>query len=386
VAFFRHSYYNFYFLAQALRRRGWNAIVVNSEPEDGPNERYFFGQDLRTHHPNPKRHQARLRDFLLRVAADYSMLHFHGVGGMWVLPQHSALDSVPWELLELKNQGVKFGFTVSGCLDMVSQESFRRWSRGVCSHCSWQKNAAVCSDQRNLLLGKKVLELCELVCNEGEALLDLRISPRTYLEPLTGAIDPEFWHPELEIPPDKLRPREDGEFIIYHALGNAADRLEDGADIKGSRVILEAIENLKSKGHKVRLDFVTNLPSKEVRYAQLQADVIVDQLRYGRWGATAREGLMLGKPVIANVLLDGGEGHTTSQCIQEAPVVHATPESIETVLEELVKDQDRQKELGRLGRQHALKWYSADACAARYEEVYDRLMRGESPRPDGSRT
>lgn len=382
VAFFRHSYYNFFFLAEALRQRGWDAIVVNPEPEDGANERYFFGQDLRTHDPDPLRNRRNLGDFLERVAVDYSMLHLHGIGGVWVYPDHSMVESVPWEILELRERGVKIGFTISGCLDMVSQTSFRKWSGDMCRHCAWREREEICSDWRNLLLGQKVLELCDLVCNEAESLLDHRVSEKVHLDPLTGAMDPEFWRPDLEVPGDRLRERAEGELLIYHALGNAAERLEDGADVKGSRRILQAIESLKGRGHPVRLDFVTDLPSREVRFAQVQADIVVDQIRYGRWGATAREALMLGKPVVACINPDGGEGYASSPAITEAPVVHATPETIEQVLEDLVRDPERRAELGRQGRKHAVKWWSAAACAERYEKVYDRLMAGLPPMPE----
>ena len=35
----------------------------------------------------------------------------------------------------------------------------------------------------------------------------------------------------------------------------------------------------------MRLEFVTDVPSKDVRFIQVQADVIVDQLNTGRYGA-----------------------------------------------------------------------------------------------------
>ena len=46
IVFLHHSYYNFYYLASALRRRGWDAINVTLYAPDDPRQIYFHGEDL----------------------------------------------------------------------------------------------------------------------------------------------------------------------------------------------------------------------------------------------------------------------------------------------------------------------------------------------------
>src|SRR5215467_7308132 len=46
VLFLHNSYYHFYYLARALRRRGWDAIVVSLEDLNGPNARYYHAEDV----------------------------------------------------------------------------------------------------------------------------------------------------------------------------------------------------------------------------------------------------------------------------------------------------------------------------------------------------
>ena len=43
------------------------------------------------------------------------------------------------------------------------------------------------------------------------------------------------------------------------------------------------------------------MPNKDVRFIQVQADIVVDQLNYGRYGAQAREGMMLGRPTVCYI-------------------------------------------------------------------------------------
>ena len=111
-----------------------------------------------------------------------------------------------------------------------------------------------------------------------------------------------------------------------------------------------------------------------MRYYQAQADIIVDQLNYGRYGATAREGMMLGKPVICYMNKFEYREEDKLACLDECPLVSATEVDVYEVLKNLVENASLRVSLGEQSRSYALKWHSADACAARYEKVYDALF------------
>ena len=53
VLFMHHCYYNFFYLAKALRRRGWDAISLSTEAPNGTNERYYHGEDHRIFKSGP---------------------------------------------------------------------------------------------------------------------------------------------------------------------------------------------------------------------------------------------------------------------------------------------------------------------------------------------
>ena len=172
-------------------------------------------------------------------------------------------------------------------------------------------------------------------------------------------------------------PREEGELILYHAVGNFSERTDKGGkNLKGTGAIVDAVDQLRAEGHKVRLEFVTNMPNKDVRFIQAQADIVIDQLHYGRYGANAREALMLGRPVVGALNKSEEALRAESKCIAEAPIVHATEATIYDVLKDLVVSPEKRRSIGEASRAHALKWWSVDACAERFEAVYDRLMAG----------
>jgi hypothetical protein len=224
--------------------------------------------------------------------------------------------------------------------------------------------------------------MCDLIACEEDWALEYRTTAIAFREPLTMCLDPDQWRPDLEVPPEHRLDREPGEIIAVHAFGNKEARSHSGRDIKGSHAIVLAVERLKSDGLPIRLVTPTGIPSRQMRFLQVQADLILDQLNYGRYGAQAREGLMLGKPTICHLDNRQGPGLRPLRSIAECPLVDATEETVYDVLKGLLAAPEERARIGAASRAYALKWHSADACALRYERVYDRLMAGLPPEAD----
>jgi hypothetical protein len=241
----------------------------------------------------------------------------------------------------------------------------------------WQHDAGVCSDRGNLAWGHKIAMFCDLIATEVFPALDYQAGPLCFREPLTSVLDQDFWHPDLEVPAQYRLERAQGEMIVYHAVGNLATRAVNGRNIKGSGAVVAAVERLRTEGMNVRLEFVSKVPNRDVRFIQAQADVVVDQLNHGRYGATAREGMMLGKPTVCYINRNEPGPGDDLQSIRECPLVSANEETIYDVLKSLLQDPDRRRRIGGASRTYALKWHSIDACAARFERVYDAVMAGE---------
>lgn len=388
VLFLHNSYYHFLHLAAALRRRGWDAVLVNNFAPDHDAQRLFHGEDVNLHSPDPEEFRRRLDALYLLTLERFKHVHFAGMYIMSMFPENfdsmTAPGQVPWDFLGLKQHGVKIGYTISGCHDGIRRSAYKA-HHDVCSKCVWELRPDVCSDDRNAIWGDKLARMCDLIAVEEDYAHEWRSGPNVYREPLTIALDPEFWDTDLEVPEEFRLAREDGELIVLHGFANADSRRQNGRDIKGTHAVMAAVERLHAEGIKVRLEHPTDLDSRDMRYLQAQADVIVDQLNLGRYGAQAREGMMLGKPTVCYINPAEPAGVERLESIGECPLASATEDSIYDVLKDLLSSPEKRREIGGKSRAFALKWHSADACAERFEQVYDRMMAGGNLNLTGAR-
>jgi hypothetical protein len=381
--FLHNSYYHFNCLSAGLRKRGWDTVTVSCEAADSDQRLFFHGEDINLHDPDPAIMRYKVRDFFKTVPERYSALHFYGEGLASFFPGNVESGHnpklIPWDFLELRRHRVVIGYMPSGCLDGGLQSSIRELTGGLCEHCVWELRPDVCSDAKSLAWNRKLASLCDWVGLECDHATPERISAKTVYGPVVTALDPDRWRAEIEVPPDMKISRSSGEVIVYHAVGNYLTRRAAGRDIKGTGSLMNAIETLKAERLPIRLVFAHDIPGTKVRFLQVQADIVVDQLNYGRYGANARESLMLGKPIICRLSARQSHPLPPLRPIQEVPLVDASEDTIVDVLRALVLDPDRRADLGRRARAFALAWHGQDACAERYERLIDRVRLGLSP-------
>lgn len=380
ILFLHHCYYNFYYLAEALRKRGWDALSVSLESPNNPNTQFYHGEDLNLFDENPEIFQKNILSLFHEMKNRFRMLHFHARGRCSFFPSTFTLgfNNIPWDFLELRRLGIKIGYSHSGCNDLVRQSIFYEWSKGGCDRCQWKNQPLVCSDSLNGDWGQKLSLLSDLICVETDPTIDFKGGKRVYHEPLTFAIDPDFWSDSLEIPPKFKIEKKPDEFLVYHSVGNYKLRTQGEINFKGTEAVTAAIQRLQEEGYPIRLMFVDNLANRDVRFIQSQCDIAVDQLNYGRYGANTRELMMLGIPVIAKIDKEDSGKYPLSKCIKGSPIINADLNSIYSVLKYYIENKHLLSDLKKKMRAHALEWWSADKCAERFERVYDALMAGKS--------
>ena len=380
VVFLHDGYYHSYYLARALRKRGWDAVSVRMiDPINHRDAIYSHGADVDLFSPDPVVFQRNLYAFFDEAERRFALLHFYNDRVMSFFPQFFRWDRPP-DIIEWLSLGKKLAYTPSGCSSLVPKSFYaaRRDPQGEfkCDVCAWNNRPEVCSDERTLAWGRKVDTYCDVVVTGHSAGVDYMTQTTIIDDPLAVCLDPQVWHPGLEIPEAFKIRRETGELLVFHAVGNYALRTVNGRNIKGTHAIVPAVERLQSEGFPCRLLSPTNMKNIELRYVQAQADVIVvSVIPTPGYGATAREGMMLGVPVICPINRNLFDPENIPAHITEVPLVYATEETIYEVLKNLLLDEEKRRQLGEAGRRFALKWHSAGACAERYEAVYDRLMQ-----------
>jgi hypothetical protein len=378
-----NCYYHYNNLAEGLKRRGWDAMTVSLAAPDDPSQQFYHGEDLNLWDADPDVMREKSRAFFATVPERFGVLHFYGKG----MPsffrdntdQAAGETALPWDFMELRRHRTIIGYMASGCLDGGRQSSIRTLSGGVCGRCVWENRPDVCNDVDNTFWAKRLEAVTDWIGLENDWATLERSGSNYVRHPVITALDPDRWRPDLEPPEDMRIARAPGEVLVYHAVGNYALRRAGGRDIKGTGAVMAAIERLQQEGTPVRLIFATDIPSTVVRYLQVQADIVIDQLNYGRLGANAREAMMLGRPVISS--LDARQDPSLPRLayIDEAPVVAATEATIYAVLKKLIAEPEQWAGLGAASRAFAMKWHSSDACAARFERVIDRIAAGLPP-------
>ena len=279
------AYYNAWYLSRELRKLGWKADVLNWDSNPA-SQIYYHGEDFRLDYDGPLPALRHLGHYL-RWISQYDIFHFSNAHGMQ-LRHPAARRRWPSICAPATRSGCSSG-SASGSstpTTAVSTASRRRRSRrGASARCATTVRGvtipSICSDERNLTWGAFRNSIADYQILLGGNRIDYNLDPRVHEEPEFYCLDEEFWHPQLAIPaelPAAAAPN--GTVKIYHAVGNATSRSEAGTmrNLKSSHIYLPLIEQLKREGFDIELMFFENVPNRDLRYYQVQADIFVDML------------------------------------------------------------------------------------------------------------
>ena len=384
VLFCGQAYYNSWYLSRALRPLGWKADVYNWD-ENPTSQIYYHGEDFLLGKDIPLNAEGVLNFYLSSIYA-YDVFHFSNANGISfgghlqaAISEHFGMYG---EIYLLKTLGKKIIYSNNGCLDGVSQTAFSKWGpESVCGICRWQNEPMVCSDAHNLAWGKFRNSVADYQCLLGGNRVDSNDDPRVHEVPEFYCLDPEIWRPNIDIPEHYCLPPAAGHLVrLYHAVGNRVERTRsDGTNIKSSHVYLPLIDRLRAEGLEIELIEPMGLPNKEVRFLQAQADIFLDMLTYGWFGANAREAMMLAKPVICYIRPEWLESlrEEIPEYADELPIISATPQTVESVLRDLIAAPKKRQEIGIRSREFAVKWHSATAAGKRFDQIYRALQAGD---------
>jgi hypothetical protein len=164
-------------------------------------------------------------------------------------------------------------------------------------------------------------------------------------------------------------PRIEGTIRIAHSANHRG--------FKATDFLIEAVDRIRARGYDVELDVIERVSNEEALERVARCDIYVDQLVAG-YAYAALEGMAMGKVVISAL----GESDATLvfrrySYLNECPIVEASVETIETVLETLVARRADWPALGREMREFCERRHSVAANAAMWDAILRRVWNGE---------
>jgi glycosyltransferase involved in cell wall biosynthesis len=259
--------------------------------------------------------------------------------------------------------GIKLIYIPSGCMNIETKENFTKLDDGnVCGNCGW--GDVVCNDVKNVANFNIIRKYFDMVIGTGE--FESTQYKFTHLK--YKALDLNLWNPDIKIPDEFKRP-DTNKLRILHSFYDE-NRDKDGKNIKGSPFILDAVKRLENEGYPVEYYYINDVPSKYMRFYQVQADIVVEQLIYGWWGSTGVETMALGKPVVC-YLRPSWKEHFLEHFKEydQLPIVEADTNNIYDVLKKLVIDKQYRAQKGRESRLFAEKHLDVKKNTKAFEKI-----------------
>ncbi|MCC3355669.1 glycosyltransferase family protein [Bacillus sp. REN16] len=148
--------------------------------------------------------------------------------------------------------------------------------------------------------------------------------------------------------------------LIIHAPTNR--------EFKGSDYVEAAVNKLRDKGSPFTYQILEKMSHEKALSEYMKADIIIDQLLCGTYGMLSVEAMAMGKPVVAFIRDDVREKFP-----DDLPIVQATPNNLDEVLDELIHNPIRRHELGMAGRKYVESYHSAERVTKDLLSIYKEL-------------
>jgi glycosyltransferase involved in cell wall biosynthesis len=143
---------------------------------------------------------------------------------------------------------------------------------------------------------------------------------------------------------------------------------------KGTRFILEAVEQLRADRVDFEFVLVEGLTHQEARKQYERADLLVDQLLAGWYGGLSVELMALGKPVVAYIR-EEDLNLVPAELRDDLPIINAQPTTIAGVLRRLLTtERALLPDLGARSRAYVERWHDPLEIAHQTKATYERIL------------
>jgi hypothetical protein len=143
--------------------------------------------------------------------------------------------------------------------------------------------------------------------------------------------------------------------------------------IKGTRHILQAMEQLKRDNVPFRFELIEGLTNEQAIERYRQADLLIDQVLLTWYGGLAVELMALGKPVVCNLERAADLALVPPAMRAELPLISAGPANLYAVLKDwLTRPRQELMCRGQQSRAFVERWHDPIRIAAAISEDYRR--------------
>lgn len=288
--------------------------------------------------------------FYKSVLDKYDVFHFNFGRSILDYPFSGLFNYI--DLPELKRRGKKVIMTFQGCDARLKQYCRNNFETSACAECKvWY-----CNRISDAMKKRRLSKISKY--SDGIFVLnpDLKhFLPDAEFLPY-ASVDLNHWRPAEKDPSGEI----DECVTVLHAPSNRS--------IKGTEHIIQACKALEKEGWPVRLALAENVPHSEMKAVYASADIFVDQLLVGWYGAAAVEAMSLGKPAVCYLR----ESDLTWLPFRDSiPVVNATRDTIYDTLLHLLEDRDRLKNIGMRSRAYVEEVHDPVKIARQLKRMYE---------------
>lgn len=338
-------------LSRAERALGIQSDVMVRR---GDSSRYPYDMDLRLRSGPWLARGLRVAQFLARAVREYDVFHFNW--GMTIL-DYWHWDINYLELPLLKRLGKRIVMTFQGCDARMKTWSRTHFATSACAEC----DVPWCTERLDHIRVKRIKKIFAYADHVFALNPDLlHVLPGAEFLPY-ASIDPKEWKPAVKREaraPYRTRP-----FQVLHFPTNRA--------IKGTRYVEQACARLQSEGWPVELHIVEDVPHVRMRELIEQADVVVDQLLIGWYGALAVEAMALKKPVLCYLRDEDLKRFVPFH--DQIPIVRTTKETLAEDIRALLTDAGHMERLGHAAQQFVQCHHDPLKIAQRTISVYQSV-------------
>ena len=177
------------------------------------------------------------------------------------------------------------------------------------------------------------------------------------------------FHPYPNIAIDKILPSYPGTSsrpLIVHAPSNRF--------AKGTQYVVDALDELRDEGVEFDFQLLEGMHHEELLNSVRRADLVIDQILAGWYGAFAVEAMATGKPVIC-YLRESDLQFVDKEMADEIPIINAAPAGLKDILRHwLTVSPSELMKAGQDSRRFVEKWHDPVRLAKERKATYGELL------------